>query len=373
MASSRDDSSFSGQLVRRGSTRPATAGRVGGDSLFAFERGPYKSLLRTAEALISTASELVVRERPEAARTAAARAARVAQGLGALSFDPPSFDLLALPRPLALAVFALVPVDTRLRCSEVNRAWRALLADPSLYSSLDLSVTGGLTRFSLPLFRAAVVKAGGQLRSVDMNGRGWDVYCTNQLGPEALRPALDAPSLKLLKLDAFTDNKEEALPYLCNDPPWASLRLSELHLIDTCDLETLESVEAFCAGLRKHPSLKSLSVHYGYFDTAPKMRALVDAAIAIELKAVNLSACSVLHATVPELTRLVSAGFVRKLILSNGSEHEQMFETGVDTNAFCTAVRSSLLTHLEVDETGWNFHQNPDVEKAVTFINTRNQ
>ena len=53
--------------------------------------------------------------------------------LSALSLDtdtPPVFlDLLALPRPLLLAIFALIPVDTRLRCIEVNRAWRALLAD----------------------------------------------------------------------------------------------------------------------------------------------------------------------------------------------------------------------------------------------------
>ena len=54
--------------------------------------------------------------------------------LGALSLEatPLFLDLLALPRPLAAAIFALVPVDTRLRCSEVSRAWRALLADKSL-------------------------------------------------------------------------------------------------------------------------------------------------------------------------------------------------------------------------------------------------
>ena len=85
--------------------------------------------------------------------------------LGALSLDaPPLFlDLLALPRPLALAIFALLPVDTRLRCSEVSRAWRALLADTSLWTRLDLCSTSGV-RFSEALFRAAVAKAGGQLR-----------------------------------------------------------------------------------------------------------------------------------------------------------------------------------------------------------------
>ena len=37
-----------------------------------------------------------------------------------------------LPRCFVSAVFLLIPVDTRLRCSEVDRAWRALLADTSL-------------------------------------------------------------------------------------------------------------------------------------------------------------------------------------------------------------------------------------------------
>ena len=61
-------------------------------------------------------------------------------------------------------MFLLLPVDARLRCSEVDRAWRALLADKTFYSRLNLSLDSGLARFSLPLFRAAAAKAGGQLR-----------------------------------------------------------------------------------------------------------------------------------------------------------------------------------------------------------------
>ena len=92
--------------------------------------------------------------------------------LAALSLDvPPLFlGLLALPRPLVLVIITLLPVDMRLRCIEVNRAWRALLiADRTFWRSLDLSIHN--VRFSEALFRAAVAKAGGQLLALDLSGQ----------------------------------------------------------------------------------------------------------------------------------------------------------------------------------------------------------
>ena len=85
-------------------------------------------------------------------------------------------DLLLLPRPLALAIFALLPVDTRLRCCEVSRAWRALLADTTFFERSDLHASSDLARFSLPLLRAAVAKAGGQLRVLDISVQGSSSY-----------------------------------------------------------------------------------------------------------------------------------------------------------------------------------------------------
>ena len=101
-----------------------------------------------------------------------------------LNAPPPFLDLLALPRPLVFAIFALLPVDTRLRCSEVSRAWRALLSHKSFWENLDLSVCSGLRYFSASMLRAAVAKAGGQLRALDVTGqpklRRWDIsiLCT---------------------------------------------------------------------------------------------------------------------------------------------------------------------------------------------------
>ena len=44
----------------------------------------------------------------------------------------------SLPPVLARRIFALVPVDSRLRCAEVSPAWRDALAERALWTRLDL-------------------------------------------------------------------------------------------------------------------------------------------------------------------------------------------------------------------------------------------
>ena len=92
------------------------------------------------------------------------------RGRAAQARASPDTVLSHLPRCFVHAVFLRLPVDARLRCAEVSRAWRALLADTTLWSSLELSAFSGITRFSPPLFRAAVTKAGGKLRTLDVSG-----------------------------------------------------------------------------------------------------------------------------------------------------------------------------------------------------------
>ena len=45
----------------------------------------------------------------------------------------------SLPLPLAHLIFLALPVDARGRASCVCRAWRDVLADPSLWTRLDMS------------------------------------------------------------------------------------------------------------------------------------------------------------------------------------------------------------------------------------------
>ena len=94
--------------------------------------------------------------------------------VGALALDEPpvaALNLPALPRALVLKIFALLPIDLRLRCCEVNRAWRAMFADTSFWKCLDLSAASSCARFSVLLCHAAVKKAGGRLRALDVTGR----------------------------------------------------------------------------------------------------------------------------------------------------------------------------------------------------------
>ena len=309
-------------------------------------------------------------------------------------------DLLALPRPLTFAIFALVPVDTRLRCSEVNRAWRAVLADTTLWACLSLSVSSGLARFSLPLLRAAVSKAGGQLRAPDVTGqRAGGTYHLHRilldqyhrLLPEVVaantvtltKLCLDtdffwpanvvrglieaAPALQLLETSAeVTRDSQVARAMLRNEPPFQALRLRSLCVIR--DLDTVADVVAFCLDVRCHASLERLVLDFAVLDTVAAMGAVVDACIALRLHTLLLWECRVAPTTLPELTRLVAAGVVRDFGVH--SDHiEIMFdEAHESTRLFVAAVRASALTRLRLE----GLEDLPaSVEEASTFINAR--
>lgn len=104
----------------------------------------------------------------------------------------PLLDPLSLPRGVAEAILLLVPVPQRLRCREVSRSWRALLAQPRLWRALDFSAaavaegviapTRGqafLSRASAQtdgfgMVQAASAAAGGTAEVLDLTGcRPW--------------------------------------------------------------------------------------------------------------------------------------------------------------------------------------------------------
>ena len=311
--------------------------------------------------------------------------------LSTLSIDttPPLFlDLLALPRSLALVIFARLPVDTRMRCSEVSRAWRALLADTSLWRHLNVSTSSGCTHFSEALFRAAIAKAGGQLRVLDVNGRGGELTIPTLLEALASNAAtlevldarfptptpvdevqdiLEAAPFALCQLRIVAD-AEQARRYVCNEPPYDRLLLHTLIVTGAGQLDSLESLEAFCSDLIEHPCLKSVIIHQASLGTAAAMRLLVSAAIALRLPGLGFVRCGCTRACVPELTRLVSAGEVIALVLHNYDV--ELFEAGADTDQFCAAVRASTsLTRLDFDHCG----PNPDAAAVAAFINARHQ
>ena len=194
----------------------------------------------------------------------------------------PDTVLSPLPRGFVRAVFLLLPVDARLRCCEVSRAWRALLADASLFTSLTLSVCSGLSRFSWPLLRAAVAMAGGQLRALDVTGQRLGVLTDLELemleivvanaatltdlrvntegwwSVDDLRLLLEvAPALLLLEISVeFDDDLQLVRAMLRNEPPFEALRLRRLYMHTSLDVAA--DVITFGSDLRCHASLEML-------------------------------------------------------------------------------------------------------------------
>ena len=324
------------------------------------------------------------------------------RGRAAQARASPDAVLSPLPRCFVHAVFLLLPVDARLRCAEVSRAWRALLADTTLWACLALSLDSGITRFSPSLFRAAVVKAGGKLRTLDVSG----VEIYGEIDDEAedddderedalsfgvLRAAVAFNSSTLVELRAHSDLHWYLVPevrlllklapllqllelglcfdghpahdVLLKEPPFGPLRVQSI-IVDGDRPVVLHppgppvDVFALCADLRNLGSLQSLSVSGVDVDTAAAMGALVDAAIALRLRELTLYGCAAGSETLPALTRFVSSGAARKVVVFTDDE---LFVNDNATRAFCTAVRTSSLEWLE-------FHDGMDVTAAVEEV-----
>ena len=301
----------------------------------------------------------------------------------------PDTVLSPLPRCFVRAVFLLLPADQRLRCIEVSRAWRALLADTSFFTCLNLStyINSGVARFSEALFHAAIAKAGGQLRELDVFGETvsfatlldalasnaatlelLDASSTTWYTPAEVEETVRAAPLSVLRLCANADNLEQARRYLRNDSPYGQLRLHGIVVVCEGQLDSLDSLEALCADLLKHPSLAIILIRGASLGTAAAMRFLVSAAIELQVNTVALIGCGCARACVPELTRLVSAGAIEQMVIENFDV--ELFEAGADTDQFCAAVRASAsLERLELNHCGPSL----DAAAAAAFIEARDQ
>ena len=79
----------------------------------------------------------------------------------------------ALPHAVQLRIFGLLPLDTRLRCIEVSRAWRSTLQDTAAWTHVvlppDFSPVRRVVLSSTPQqqLQAAVARSGGMLQVLD--------------------------------------------------------------------------------------------------------------------------------------------------------------------------------------------------------------
>jgi F-box domain len=211
-----------------------------------------------------------------------------------LALQDPALHVLAPLFPeLASLVFALLPVDSRLRCREVCRGWRAFLAGVRFWQVCDLGLSSGVARRSPALLRAASERARGTLRELDVSGwyrmgvgEGFVALDDDHLLPvlranaasllelRAWKPLdgraranataahikqlfVAAPRLRLLECDAYLDiwEAQGLVPRLLREPQFAPLRMQTL-VIDAIHLQPPVDVPALAAWAAMHPSLK---------------------------------------------------------------------------------------------------------------------
>jgi hypothetical protein len=240
----------------------------------------------------------------------------------------------ALPPALWHALFALLPVDQRLRCREVCRAWCAALEERSLWTRLDLSAGSGVAAAQLAnttgLLAAAALRAGGQLQSLDVTGcvhldvaALHGVVCGSAGTLREIRVAKvfnaqtltgllrAAPQLQLLHA------AELSIDHRIDDPGrdeqvFAPLRLGRLDVACRQDAHTLLAL-----ALRLVAAAAPSELHLTGADlsSAAAIGAVVDAALAHRLSVVSLVECHLSAAAPPALARLVDGGAVTALCL----------------------------------------------------------
>ena len=274
--------------------------------------------------------------------------------------DVVRFD--ALPEPVLLVLFLALPVDARARAACVCRAWRAFLADVSLWQVLDLTPAGGVAaeRVTENLARGASARAAGNLRVLNfthllnLNTRtlldavasgtaALQLVTTNcYLSTTALQGVLAAaPRLQVFNAHALGQCKA-LLPILRNEPPYGPLRVNRLRvkLHGAADADVLALAAAVCA----HESLKGLTVSDVLF--ARGLNALVDAAAERRVARLTIDRCTLDAESVPALARIFQRNSLEKFsILCDGFPHAE--ESSV-TELYAALRACRTLTRLKL-------------------------
>ena len=278
---------------------------------------------------------------------------------------------LALPLPLSQRIWVSLPCDVRLRCREVARGWRDALAEPRLWTELDLTATSGVVaRVTAALLQAAAARAGGQLErlSVAFDWKLRDallpVFATNAVTLRLLRLESDngrrffttgllnpllraAPQQCVVEADVASGYAEELGKMLRNEPPFQAVRLQAFCI--SCPTMHATDIPALAAELAAHPSLRALMLS-APLHTFAALDAIVDVALSLPLRKLTLFRCGMLPASAVALARLLRAGdALRELSLSHT---EQLLDAHVAA-LLADALRSNrTLTSLTLANIG---------------------
>jgi hypothetical protein len=252
---------------------------------------------------------------------------------------PAGDPFAALPHALALALFALLPVDQRMRCAEVCRGWRAALSDASLWLRLDLSPASGVARATDALVRAAAARAAGRLQALHLylsEHNSHDAICAvaaanagalvelrmatphdddewRAASVEQLEALLRvAPLLHVLEANVSCSGTEEATHLLRNEAPFGPLHIRTLHAFGLEDAAAVRSLAEHAAA---HASLTGLDMNEAPLNVPAALDAVVDLALQCRLTSLELYRCGLSPASAPALARLGAGGALKTLAL----------------------------------------------------------
>jgi hypothetical protein len=301
--------------------------------------------------------------RANAARASHAAAAQQPPAGCGGACERPVRRAAACAGPLALALFALLPVDQRLRCAEVCRGWRAALLDVSLWLRLDLSPAGGVARATEALLRAAAKRAAGGVQALDLANCGGitlDAMCAvaaengaalvelRMAAPEdtpALLLALSAqqfeqllraaPQLRVLDADASCEGVAEARRLLRNEAPFGPLRL---RTISAAEIRDADQVRSFAEDAAAHEWLAGLTLFRAPLNVPAALDAVVDVALQRQLTYFDLNRCGLTPASAPSLARLLGGSALRTLVV--GGDHAALLDEPA-AQLICAALRAN--------------------------------
>jgi len=287
----------------------------------------------------------------------------------------PEHDALGeLPLDLMFLVFLWLPMDQRLLCRAVCRAWRAALTEPQLWRDLDFSVLSRLPNYSRrkatpALLHAASLCARGTVRLIAMPGfepvgeaplfeavvaqarASSETLLTLKLGDnccfmfklENLDTLLAAaPSLETLQCSVYC-NARLMLRVLSKEAPYTALRVT-MAFITPSRAEGGEDLMPLAAAAAAHEGLKRLVFCLPL--TVRELDAFADAALARQLLSVQFYSCGLTPAHLPSLARLLSPSLH---VFSLECSNEPPF-VGDGVPAFCAALRSSSLQNVSLSQ-----------------------
>jgi hypothetical protein len=247
-----------------------------------------------------------------------------------LSMMADAVTFASLPLPLAHRVFLALPADARGRASCVCRAWRDVLAEPLLWTHLDMSRVRAEQRFASVLHGAAG-RAHGQLRQLVLAGalleEPWPVsrdvllpvLSANAgslrelhlgvvwvLNGHPDRPTVEeivaaAPLLQVLTADDVTCTWQDALRLLRAESPFAPLQLcrsldvksrSSFNEHDFGGKERFGPFLTALADAALQPALQHLCVQHADTAQPALMGALADAVLARRLRELRFYSCT---------------------------------------------------------------------------------